>query len=87
MSLFVFSLSFLLCSDPNQGGDNDGVVGGESIWPEFTVPGLITKEFAPNLLDIQGLRSDYCRLWDSFLIDLGDYTGNTCKKNDSFKKQ
>ncbi|PIK57385.1 putative acetylcholinesterase [Apostichopus japonicus] len=54
--------------------DNDGQEGGESDWPEFTVPGLISKEFKPNLPDIQGLRSDYCQLWNGFLVDLGEYT-------------
>lgn len=79
IALRTHLLLFLSRSDPNMGGDNDGQEGGESVWPEFTVPGLISKEFKPNLPDIQGLRSDYCQLWNGFLVDLGEYTGNYSK--------
>ncbi|KAJ8035946.1 Acetylcholinesterase [Holothuria leucospilota] len=70
----VFFFFFWNQRNPNTGGDNDGEDDEESHWPEYEVPGLITKEFKPGLQDLHGVRSDYCQLWNRFLIDLGVYT-------------
>lgn len=68
-------LSLFILSNPNEGGDNDGVEGNESYWHEYTLPEMTFKELNEGLPDIKAYRASFCRFWNQQMPKLVSFTG------------
>ncbi|PIK55601.1 putative acetylcholinesterase isoform X2 [Apostichopus japonicus] len=74
LDIMRYFTNFAKTGDPNNSGDNDGNSDPESEWKEFEIPGLVLKEFNPNLNDLTGVRADHCRMWNHNIPSMVDYT-------------
>ncbi len=45
------------------------------MWPEFTIPELRYKEINVNMDIRRALKSDQCRLWNTYLVQLQTMLG------------
>ncbi|PIK58232.1 putative acetylcholinesterase [Apostichopus japonicus] len=76
LDIMRYFTNFAKTGDPNNSDDNDGNSDPESEWKEFEIPGLVLKEFNPNLNDLTGVRADNCRMWNHNIPSMVDYTDN-----------
>lgn len=68
--------NFAKTGNPNEGSDNDGMEGGESLWETFTIPDLKYIELTPGLPTKRAYRASFCQFWNSFIPKVVTNTGD-----------
>lgn len=80
--LTIVFIPSICIRNPNEGRDNDGMEGGETLWETFTVPDLKYIELNLGLPTKRAYRASFCQFWNSFIPQVVTTTGNVYKRRD-----